>query len=64
MQNGAKTAYHDMVNCAVDSFYNQTKHLFRLWGSVAASAATTNEIVEIVTNEVLENLNNDGHLPG
>jgi len=61
MQTGDKTGYHNMVDCAEDSFYNQMKHLMRLWKSVTA-AATIDETIEVLTREVIEELLNDGNL--
>ena len=38
MKPDDKSGYHDIVNCAVDTFYAQLKSLIRLWGSMGAAA--------------------------
>jgi fructose-bisphosphate aldolase, class II len=54
MRQGNKCAYHDLVDCTVDSFYDEMKKLIRVFRGVAATSKSVDEVVEIVTREVLE----------
>ncbi len=57
MNTGEKSAYHDIVECSIDYFFSETKHLMRTFMSIASSAHSSEEAVEIVTREVIRELN-------
>jgi fructose-bisphosphate aldolase, class II len=53
-----KAAYHDIVDCSFNYFYNETKYLMRLFGSVGSAVKTLDEAIEVIARETIDELLN------
>lgn len=56
MSADEKSAYHDIVECSINYFYLETKHLMRIFMSTASAARSADHAVDILSNEVIREL--------